>query len=216
MNIDELKIHVGYDGKPQQWQYGFNLAVRELSKVIDKLKAESAKHDEEFEEWRKHEELQQRDLDAAKSQVDALCGANEKLKAEVNHWKANHDNQVAKARLLMDRPDLPVERVDAYKLVESLQAELANTHRAFEAYQNETERKYGCYKPSCFAHDSCTCASGHMQKEQCPYFIIGQIKAENEQLKAAAQAVVDAESAITYAIIAPSAEKFDEIVEQRK
>ena len=37
-----------------------------------------------------------------------------------------------------------------------------------------------------------------------------------EQLKAAAQAVVDAESAITYAIIALSAEAFDEIVEQRK
>lgn len=37
-----------------------------------------------------------------------------------------------------------------------------------------------------------------------------------EQLKAAAQAVVDAESAITYAIIAPSADAFDEIVEQRK
>lgn len=155
MNIDELKIHVGYDGKPQQWQYGFNLAVRELSKVIDKLKAESAKHDEEFEEWRKHEELQQRDLDAAKSQVDALCGANEKLKAEVNHWKANHDNQVAKARLLMDRTDLPVERVDAYKLVESLQAELAKEQhkseglsKAMQSYRDELVSKPECSRPS--------------------------------------------------------------------
>lgn len=37
-----------------------------------------------------------------------------------------------------------------------------------------------------------------------------------EQLKAAAQAVVDAESAINNAIIALSADAFDEIVEQRK
>lgn len=33
MNIDELKKRCGYSGKPQQWQYGFDLAVRELSKA---------------------------------------------------------------------------------------------------------------------------------------------------------------------------------------
>lgn len=101
MNIEQLKERVAYDGKPQQWKYGFDLALRETQKQID-----------------------------------------------------------------------------------ALQAELANTHRAFESYRGETERKHGCYKPSCFAHDGCTCASGHMQKEQCPYFVIGQIKAELAALKA--------------------------------
>ncbi len=39
----------------------------------------------------------------------------ERLKAERDHWKANHDNQVERARILIERPDLPVERVEAYK-----------------------------------------------------------------------------------------------------
>lgn len=43
------------------------------------------------------------------------------LKKEVQHWKANHDNQVEKTRLLMDRTDLPVERVQAYRKVEAME-----------------------------------------------------------------------------------------------
>ena len=31
--IDSLKVKAGYDGKPQQWQYGFDLACRELAKA---------------------------------------------------------------------------------------------------------------------------------------------------------------------------------------
>ena len=30
--IDSLKVKSGYNGKPQQWQYGFDLACRELAK----------------------------------------------------------------------------------------------------------------------------------------------------------------------------------------
>lgn len=37
-------------------------------------------------------------------------------------WKANHDNQVAKARILMERPDLPIERIQAYKHMCKMQA----------------------------------------------------------------------------------------------
>lgn len=32
MDIEKLKKRCGYDGKPQQWQYGFDLACRELAK----------------------------------------------------------------------------------------------------------------------------------------------------------------------------------------
>lgn len=32
--IDSLKVKSGYSGKAQQWQYGFDLACRELAKVI--------------------------------------------------------------------------------------------------------------------------------------------------------------------------------------
>lgn len=31
--IDSLKVKSGYSGKPQQWQYGFDLACRELAKT---------------------------------------------------------------------------------------------------------------------------------------------------------------------------------------
>ena len=31
------------------------------------------------------------------------------------HWKANHANRVEAARVLIERPDTPLERVDAYR-----------------------------------------------------------------------------------------------------
>lgn len=45
------------------------------------------------------------------------------LKAEVAHWKANHNNMVNRSRMLIDRPDLPLERVKAFKQLETLKAE---------------------------------------------------------------------------------------------
>lgn len=77
---------------------------------------------------------------------DALKAENGQLKTEVNHWKANHDNQTSKVRLLMDRPDLPVERVEAYKAfavmeakhdalkteIDQLKAQLASSKEALE------------------------------------------------------------------------------------
>ena len=34
---------------------------------------------------------------------------------ERDHWKANHDNRVRAAKILMDRTDMPLERIGAYK-----------------------------------------------------------------------------------------------------
>ena len=34
MDIEKLKKRCGYDGKPQQWQYGFDLACRELAQAV--------------------------------------------------------------------------------------------------------------------------------------------------------------------------------------
>lgn len=39
------------------------------------------------------------------------------LTAERDHWKANHDAQVERARILIDKVDLPLERVKAYEVV---------------------------------------------------------------------------------------------------
>ena len=51
-----------------------------------------------------------------------LAAENERLRAalefekrEAAHWKANHANRVEAARVLIERPDTPLERVDAYR-----------------------------------------------------------------------------------------------------
>jgi hypothetical protein len=43
------------------------------------------------------------------------------LVAERDHWKANHDNAVARCALLRERPDLPVDRIPAYQELVRLQ-----------------------------------------------------------------------------------------------
>jgi len=40
MNIEQLKEKTAYNGMPQAWQRGFDVAVREMQKEIEKLKAE--------------------------------------------------------------------------------------------------------------------------------------------------------------------------------
>jgi chromosome segregation ATPase len=44
------------------------------------------------------------------------------LEADCNHWKANHDNRVLAARMLIERDDLPLERINAYKDYIALQS----------------------------------------------------------------------------------------------
>lgn len=48
----------------------------------------------------------------------------ERLKKSRDHWKANHDNRVEAARVLIERTDLPLERVTAYKNILEMQEEL--------------------------------------------------------------------------------------------
>jgi hypothetical protein len=44
--------------------------------------------------------------------------------AEVVHWKANHDNMVKKNSMLSQRHDLPVDRIQAAKHFDDLNAEV--------------------------------------------------------------------------------------------
>jgi len=41
------------------------------------------------------------------------------------HWKHNHDSQVAKTRILIERLDMPVERVQAYQHICELELRVA-------------------------------------------------------------------------------------------
>ena len=54
-------------------------------------------------------------------EIDELQNKVKELESQVAHWKSNHDNQVAKAALLLQREDLPVDRIPAYKEMERLQ-----------------------------------------------------------------------------------------------
>jgi hypothetical protein len=49
-----------------------------------------------------------------------------------DQWKANHDSQVSRARFLIERGDIPVERVRAYQMFGALLAleEAVRAHRA--------------------------------------------------------------------------------------
>lgn len=55
--------------------------------------------------------------------ANELAGDLIKALAERDHWKANHDAQVERARVLVERTDMPLERVQAYKLLVAANAD---------------------------------------------------------------------------------------------
>jgi hypothetical protein len=88
-----------------------------------------------FPEWRstleimyaalvRLEKVESHSEDLASGLADAIRQRDTAI-AEAVHWKANHDNQVAKTRLLTQRDDIPVDRLPAYREMERLQARIA-------------------------------------------------------------------------------------------
>ncbi|NTX18036.1 hypothetical protein [Burkholderia cepacia] len=76
--------------------------------------------------------------------VTKLKKAAEKLEARVaelekerDHWKANHDAQVQRARVLVDRPDVPLERVRAYQQIGELQRQVEVQRMLLEAFSGQ-------------------------------------------------------------------------------
>lgn len=57
------------------------------------------------------------------------CHNCKALQSEVRHWKKNHDNRVAAARFLIERTDVPLDRIAAY----TKQVELINKLKRFQA-----------------------------------------------------------------------------------
>ncbi|QPX76521.1 hypothetical protein ECF2_0240 [Enterobacter phage EC-F2] len=47
----------------------------------------------------------------------------QKAESEAAHWKANHECEVSRARVLKERPDMPLERVNAYNRMVELEEE---------------------------------------------------------------------------------------------
>ena len=55
-----------------------------------------------------------------------------KMQKEVAHWKANHQNLVMRNALLEQRPDLPIDRIPAYKELIRLQNQNAKLAAALQ------------------------------------------------------------------------------------
>ena len=54
---------------------------------------------------------------------NVLAQRVEKLESELKHWKSNHAAEVQRARVLKERTDMPLERVQAYEQIGQLLAE---------------------------------------------------------------------------------------------
>lgn len=64
-------------------------------------------------------------LTTAMDEIERLQCQIADLKVNVHHWKANHGLEVQRARILKERPDMPIERVKAYEQIGRLQLALA-------------------------------------------------------------------------------------------
>ncbi|CAG9229365.1 hypothetical protein [Burkholderia vietnamiensis] len=75
---------------------------------------------------------------AARSEAyNLMCEAIEAVSRERDHWKANHDAQVQRARALVDRPDMPLERVQAYKQIGELQRQVEVQRMLLQAFSGQ-------------------------------------------------------------------------------
>lgn len=63
-------------------------------------------------------------LTTAMDEIERLEAGIKALEAERDHWKANHAAQVERARILIERPDMPIERVKAYAQIGRMRAAL--------------------------------------------------------------------------------------------
>lgn len=140
-----------------------NVEIESLNKQINIMKADfdtCAQHNIELQKQLTHEsdayELADKMCDELLSetfdlteQLRTLLFRLEQAEANAAHWKANHDNQVAKTRLLTQREDLPVDRLPAYAEMQRLQKRIAE----LEAGLLEARRAIGDhYTPDhCYA-----------------------------------------------------------------
>lgn len=96
-------------------------AVSELDYLIELIDAQQARIAELEENAGAHALA----MKAGKAMLQAETERADKAEAERDHWKANHDNQVLRARLLIEREDLPLERVKAYQRMQELEKDAA-------------------------------------------------------------------------------------------
>lgn len=81
-------------------------------------------------------------LEAQNAEGKPLWQFVQEVIAQRDHWKANHENQVRRARILMERTDMPIERVAAYNRMIELEQQREQLQREVEAWKEAI--KCGC------------------------------------------------------------------------
>lgn len=69
--------------------------------------------------------------------VSTLQAQIKTLTAERDHWKANHTDQVQRARILIERTDMPMERVRAYQTMQTLRQDAERFREILSAVVRE-------------------------------------------------------------------------------
>jgi hypothetical protein len=115
INLDELE-RIATAGDP----WGYAATPRNILELV----AEVRRLREDAADWKRRWQ-------------DAVDHASEAI-TERNHWQANHDNQVARARFLIERGDIPVERVRAYE-------EMGALHNFHAFFADRCEGLFGAF-----------------------------------------------------------------------
>lgn len=88
------------------------------------------------------QQLLNESMDLSKQSLDLVQFQKEQLEAALKdaaHWKSNHACEVSRAKLLKQRPDMPLERIAAYDQVGALHGRLDTIRDAMvQAEQKET------------------------------------------------------------------------------
>lgn len=66
-----------------------------------------------------------------------LLEVYDSLQKERDHWKANHDEMVARNALLRNRPDLPIERIRGYEEIMKRITDLESQINSYKEKLNE-------------------------------------------------------------------------------
>ena len=86
-------------------------------------------------------------MHAAAAHIENLERRLHGLECDLTHWRANHAAEVRRARVLKERPDMPLERVEAYKQIGELLARVAELEA--ERAEREKQEPVFWYRPCC-------------------------------------------------------------------
>lgn len=114
---------------------------------------------EERDEWRSKHDVACLTITNLQSKYECQLSATSKamqgvveLTAERDHWKNNHETEVRRARILKERTDMPIERVQAYEKwgedqarIDRLTAERDELLAALEKFLDDNNPEgFGC------------------------------------------------------------------------